>query len=233
MRVVSENAKTALCAGVVRNDSIWNLELLGLSFRTIQLLEKANIFMLEELLLCPPETLMFIRGMTEDEMISMYLAMGRYDTLDNLKKHLERATKEKETIYLLELLGVETKGLDALEFKHTPPITTMDQLLAMTREDMLSIPNFANKTVINIMLGVSRYAELETLIPEHEREIYEEVKAFNVKNWDEKRTDIWKRENTLSGWDLAVPGSKEESRLVCPAGAGDSGGDGAELRYSA
>jgi hypothetical protein len=89
--VISEVARQAIARGVERGDSITDLELLGLPYRIICMLEEStyHITTLEKLVSLTREELSGIRQIGEQSFFSILDSLSRYHQLDQIREMQE------------------------------------------------------------------------------------------------------------------------------------------------
>ena len=93
-------ARRALAEGVRRDDAVAELEYLGLSVRTINLLENSRfgITKLEELLNLQRDELLTIPNFGASGLTEVMDCLGRYHELDTARRRVERGAGAKLSI---------------------------------------------------------------------------------------------------------------------------------------
>jgi DNA-directed RNA polymerase alpha subunit len=83
------------------------------------------------------------------------------DFSQKVRQALTQAADDKEPIDDLEFLGVPTRTLSILS---THGITTMDQLLSKTREELCALRSLSTTSVNRILQGLQHYDELAEIV---------------------------------------------------------------------
>ena len=79
----AQEIKQAIYRGVVRGDSVAQLELIGLSPRTIGVLEGVGVMTVEELISKKDEELLSYFGIKQCTLIAIKESLSRYPELEN------------------------------------------------------------------------------------------------------------------------------------------------------
>ena len=87
---IPKKALAAISIGVRRGDPVANLEYLGLTVRTLNILENSGfgIMQLEDLLVRTPDELLDIPSVTPSVLHEIFGSLARYDQLDRAQQHM-------------------------------------------------------------------------------------------------------------------------------------------------
>lgn len=92
---ISREARTAIARGIQRDDAVAEMEMLGLSLRTINILEDSRfqIVRLSELVSLQQNQLLEISNFGEHGLHELMDCLSRYYLLDRFKKRFESNSK--------------------------------------------------------------------------------------------------------------------------------------------
>jgi DNA-directed RNA polymerase alpha subunit len=87
-----KKAREALAEGVARDDTVADLELLGLSLRTINLLEESHLAIctIKELVSKTPEELLSIKSFARTALQEVMFCLARYDRLKPVTQQIDQ-----------------------------------------------------------------------------------------------------------------------------------------------
>ena len=94
---ISDEARLAIARGVQRGDPVAELEYLGLSVRTINLLENSDfhITRLEQLVARSRDELLSIPNITRGVLVEILSAVARYHELEDARRHMHKPLAER------------------------------------------------------------------------------------------------------------------------------------------
>lgn len=99
---ISQAAKEAIMRGIERGDAVADLEMLGLEYRIVCLLEdsKLNIITIEELMSATKQDLLkYVSSFAEATLAKLFACLARYDEIEGIRKSYEDATATRKNYY--------------------------------------------------------------------------------------------------------------------------------------
>ena len=92
---IPQEARIAISRGILRGDAVAEMEMLGLSLRTINILEDSRfqIMRLEELVSLKQDQLLEIPNFGEHGLRELLACLSRYHLLDRFKQQYESKSK--------------------------------------------------------------------------------------------------------------------------------------------